>query len=206
MNFYPVGRAICAVICKVWGRYESIGSENVPKKGGVLLCSNHVSYVDPPAVGAGLSHRNLHFMAKSELFEIPVIGRLIHAVQAFPVKRGTADRGALKKAVDYLQQGEAVAMFPEGMRTMDGNLKNAEPGVGMIVLRAQVPVIPVALVNTEKMLPPHSGFLKFTKVKMVYGKPVQLDDLYGQSGREAVEEVGRRIMAAIGELLEEYRT
>jgi 1-acyl-sn-glycerol-3-phosphate acyltransferase len=76
----------------------------------------------------------------------------------------------------------------------------------MIVLRAQVPVIPVALVNTEKLLPPHSVFPRFTRLKVVYGKPVALEDLYEKGGREAVEEVGKRIMTAIGDLLNEYRT
>lgn len=75
----------------------------------------------------------------------------------------------------------------------------------MIVLRAKVPVIPVALINTEKLLPPHSLFFKFSRVKVVYGKPVQLDDLYDQGGREALEEVGRRIMSAIDALLKQHR-
>lgn len=201
---YWIGRTMSAIICKIFGRCEVIGRENIPAKGGVLLCGNHVSYIDPPALGAG-STRQVHFMAKLELFQIPVVGTIIKGLGAFPVKRGTADRAALKKAIDYLQNGKVVGMFPEGARSLDGKLMKPEPGVGMIVLRAQVPVVPVALVNTEKLLPPHSVFFKFTKLKMVYGKPIPLDDLYGQNGREAVEEVGRRIMAGIDEMLEKHR-
>lgn len=201
---YRISKSLSVFICRVFGHWKVIGRENIPRDGGVLVCANHVSYIDPPALGAGAT-RQLHFMAKIELFQIPVIGLFIKGLGAFPVKRGTADRGALKKAVEYLQAGNAVAMFPEGQRSLEGELLPAEPGVGMIVLRAKVPVIPVALVNTEKLLPPHSSFFKSSYVKVIYGKPIQLDDLYEQSGREAVEEVGRRIMAAIGEMLEEHR-
>ncbi|MCL4500107.1 MAG: 1-acyl-sn-glycerol-3-phosphate acyltransferase [Chloroflexi bacterium] len=201
---YWVGATLSAMICRVFGRWRVIGRENVPKTGGALLCGNHVSYIDPPALGAR-SGRLVHFMAKLELFQIPVLGFLIRKVGAFPVKRGTADRAALKKAIELLQSGEVVGMFPEGKRSLDGELQPAEAGVGMIVLRAKVPVIPVALVNTEKLLPPHSFLLKFSRVTVVYGTPVPLEDLYDQSGREAVEEAGRRIMAAVGELLGKYR-
>ena len=144
-------------------------------------------------------------MAKLELFKVPVLGFLITRVGAFPVKRGTADRTALRTAIELLQGGEIVAMFPEGTRSLDGRLKHPEPGVGMIALRAKVPVIPVALIDTNQLLRPHSFLFRFSRVKVIYGKPIPLDDLYDQGGREAVEETGRRIMAAIGELLGEQR-
>ncbi|MCX6345117.1 MAG: lysophospholipid acyltransferase family protein [Armatimonadetes bacterium] len=199
-----IGANIAAMICRIFGRWQVIGKENIPKTGGALLCGNHVSYMDPPALGARVGRR-VHFMAKIELFQIPVFGFIIRKVGAFPVKRGTADRGALKQAIEYLQNGEVVAMFPEGQRSLGRGLQPAEAGVGMIVLRAKAPVIPVALINSDKLFPPHSAFLHFTKLKVVYGKPVKLDDLYAQGGREAIEEVGKRIMAAIGELMEKHK-
>lgn len=199
-----IGAYLSAAVLRIFGRWTVIGRENIPKAGGVLLCGNHVSYMDPPALGAGAG-RVVHFMAKLELFQVPVLGFLIRKVGAFPVRRGTADRAALKTAIEYLQSGEVVAMFPEGQRSLDGTLLEPEAGVGMIVMRAKVPVVPVALINTEKLLPPHSLFLKFTHVKVVYGPPVQLDDLYQQSGREAIEEIGKRIMRAIGDLLDQHR-
>ncbi len=202
---YAIGKGLSAAICKIFGRWKVIGRENIPREGGVLLCGNHVSYIDPPALGGGAT-RPVHFMAKFELFQVPVLGFLIRNVGAFPVRQKTADRAALKKAIELLEAGEVVGMFPEGKRNMHPEeLLPAEPGVGMIVLRAKVPVIPVALINTEKLLPPHSLFFKFSRVKVVYGKPVQLDDLYDQGGREALEEVGRRIMSAIDALLKQHR-
>jgi len=170
---YWLGSTLSRLVCRLFGRCEVIGTSNVPETGGVLLCANHVSYIDPPAVGAG-SPRPVRFMAKSELFRIPVLGAIISGAGAFPVKRGTADRAALRKAIEYLQVGEVVGMFPEGKRSMDGTLLEAELGVGMIALRAQVPVIPVGLVNTHKLLPPHSCILHFSRVRIVFGPPVEL--------------------------------
>jgi len=201
---YWIGRNLSWVVCKVFGRLEVVGRENVPAVGGALICANHVSYIDPPAVGAA-NKRQVHFMAKIELFEAPILGFCIARTGSFPVRRGTADRGALKKAVELLQGGNLVGIFPEGTRSLDGTLQRPEPGAAMIALRAGVPVIPAALINTAKLLRPHTALPRFARVKAVFGKPVHLDDLRDQRGREAVEEAGRRIMAAIADLLEEHQ-
>lgn len=202
---YAIGANLSAAVCRIFGRWQVIGRENIPAKGGVLLCGNHVSYIDPPALGARAT-RPVHFMAKEPLFRVPVLGILIAGVGAFPVKQHTADRAALKKAIELLQSGRVVGIFPEGTRNPNpAELMPPALGASMIALKAQAPVIPVALINTEKLLPPHSVFLRFARVKVVYGEPVKLDDLYGKNGREAIEEVGRRIMAAIDALLKQHR-
>jgi 1-acyl-sn-glycerol-3-phosphate acyltransferase len=203
---YAIGKCLSAAVCKVFGRWKVIGRENIPSTGGVLLCGNHVSYIDPPALGAG-AERQVHFMAKEPLFRVPVLGFLIGRVGAFPVRQHTADRTALRRAIELLRSGEVVGMFPEGTRNPNpSELMPAEPGAGLIALKSRATVIPVALINTDKLLPPHSVFFRFTRIKVVYGEPVKLDDLYDQEGREAVEETGRRIMAAIGDLLAQHRT
>ncbi len=201
---YSIGKAIAILILWFFGRLRVIGKENVPKNGGVLLCANHVSYIDPPALGCA-SPRPVHFMAKVELFKIPILGLLIKKVGAFPVRQHSADRQAIKTAIEYLQSGKVVGMFPEGTRVMTGKLGEALPGCGMVALRAKVPVIPVALINTEKLLPPHKVFLRFTRVKVVFGEPVPLDDLYENPGRESVDEVGRRVMKAISDLMLQHK-
>ncbi|MDH7601593.1 MAG: lysophospholipid acyltransferase family protein [Armatimonadota bacterium] len=202
---YKIGKILAILVCWFFGRWQVIGRENIPKTGGVLLCANHVSYVDPPVLGAGCPRR-VYFMAKEPLFRIPVLGCLIRKVGAFPVKTHSPDRAAIRKAVELLSRGECVAMFPEGTRNLTSQpLLPAEPGVGMIALMAKVPVIPAALINTAKLLPPHSMFLRFARVKVVYGKPVDLSDLHDSHGREAAQEVGNRIMAAIGDLLRQHQ-
>lgn len=201
---YAIGKFLSMLPCRIFGRWKVIGRENIPKRGGALLCGNHVSYIDPSALAAGAT-RQVCFMAKLELFQIPVLGFLIRGAGTFPVKRGTADRGALRKAIELLQSGQLVGIFPEGTRSLDGELKPPEAGAAMIALRAKVPVIPVALINTRKLLPPHSFFFRFSRIKVVYGRPVKLDDLYDKGGRQTIEEAGTRIMSAIGELLNEHR-
>lgn len=201
---YWIGSSLSWLVAKVFGRMESIGSENVPKKGGVILAPNHVSYIDPPTTGSALRGRPVRFMAKSELFKIPVLGFLIKAVGSFPVKQNTADRAALRKALDLLEQEEIVCIFPEGTRSPDGKLMKAQSGLGMVALKSKAPVVPVALIGTDKLLPPHSFFFHFSHVKVIYGKPMTFDDLYERGmDRDAIEQVGERVMAAIAELREQ---
>ncbi len=201
---YWLGWLLSRAVCRFFGRWTVVGTENIPRSGGVLLCANHTSYIDPPVLGAGCP-RKVHFMAKEPLFRVPLLGALIRRVGAFPVKQHTADRGAIRNAVELLNSGNVVGMFPEGTRNPEPqNLMPAEPGVGMIALMSDAAVVPVALINTHKLLPPHSRFFRFCRIKAVYGKPVKLDDLRKSRGREAVDEVGKRIMTAIGELLSEF--
>jgi len=127
------------------GRWRVTGRENIPKTGGVILAPNHVSYADPPVVGAAVSRR-VRFMAKSELFRIPALGTIIRNVGAFPVKQATADRSALRKAIELLETGEVVCIFPEGTRSLGGTLLKAELGIAMIAVKAKVPIVPIALI------------------------------------------------------------
>ncbi len=196
---YRVCRFLSLVTYKIFGHFTVVGAENVPKSGGVIFTPNHVSFADPPTVGAGC-HRQVHYMAKLELFKIPVLGLLIKSLGAYPVKRGTADRTAIRKSIEIVEGGGCICIFPEGTRSKDGNLQPAESGIGMIALKSRGTVVPVALIGTDNMLPPHSFFFHFARVKIVYGKPIRFEDLYEKGGREAIDEVGRRVMAAIAEL------
>jgi 1-acyl-sn-glycerol-3-phosphate acyltransferase len=197
---YWIGWSLSLIISKAFGRLKVTGRENVPKTGPVILAPNHVSYADPPVVGAGV-YRPVRFMAKKELFEIPVLGKLIAGVGAFPVRQHTADRAALKRALELLAKGEVVCIFPEGQRSPDGELMEAQSGLGMIALKSKAPVVPVALIGTDKMLRPHSPLLHFAKVRTIYGKPMTFDEFYDKGmDREAIDEVGKRVMAAIAKL------
>lgn len=202
---YWIGRSICHITLLFFGRISSIGRKNVPKKGPVILAPNHISYVDPPATGCGI-YRPVRFMAKTELFEIPVLGKLIAGVGAFPVRQHTADRKALKRAIDLLGKGEVVCIFPEGTRSLDGKLMEPLPGLGMIAIKSKAPVVPVALIGTNKVIRPHSPLLHFGKIKIVFGKPITFDDLYERGmDKEALEEVGNRVMSAIAALQEKHQ-
>ena len=198
--YYLAWFLLRAIILPVFGRWRVSGRCNIPRTGGVILAPNHISYADPPVVGAA-SRRQVKFMAKSELFAVPALGPLIRHVGTFPVRQATADRAALKQAIGLLEAGKVVCIFPEGTRSPDGALLKAELGIGMIAMKSRAPVIPMALIGTNKLLPPHSPFLHFARVRVRIGKPVPIDDLYERGNdREAMEEIGRRVMAAISDL------
>jgi 1-acyl-sn-glycerol-3-phosphate acyltransferase len=118
----------------------------------VLILANHLADVDPIAVQVGCP-RAIHFMAKSELFEMPVLGGVIRWFQAFPVKRGEPDRASMRHAIDLLKMGEVVCVFPEGQLSEDGELQELKPGIALIVRQASVPVICCGIRNTNKVMP-----------------------------------------------------
>ena len=197
-------RTICIAIVRLLlalhGGSRVEGSAHVPRTGGVLLCPNHISDFDPPAVGA-LVPRIVWFMAKSELFSMRFLSWLLPRVRAFPIRRDSADRTALSKAEELLKAGEAVVIFPEGGGNAEGTLQPLHPGALLVALRAKVPVVPVALINTNKVLP--YGALKLQRspkpVTVIFGEPLDFSDLYGKKG--AVEEATRRLTERLAQML-----
>ncbi|HOS43560.1 MAG TPA: lysophospholipid acyltransferase family protein [Armatimonadota bacterium] len=198
---YAIGRNTCWVLAKLFGRLRVHGRGHVPTTGGVLLAANHTSYADPPLVGVG-APRRVHYMAKAELFAVPVLGALIARVGAFPVRRGTADRQALRIANDLLTAGEAVVIFFEGGRSPDGRLLPPELGPAMIALKAGVPIVPTAIINADKMLPPKGAGLRFAHVQVSYGTPLTFPHLAGKAAdRAALREVALTVARAVADLL-----
>jgi 1-acyl-sn-glycerol-3-phosphate acyltransferase len=199
---YYVCRALARVVFRLVGRWRIIGRGNVPAKGGVIIAANHVSFADPPAVGCALI-RPTYYMAKAELFRMPIIAWLVRKCHSFPVRRGEADMSAMRTAVQLLKRGETVTIFPEGQRSPDGKLQEPEAGVGIVVRRSGAPVVPVALIGTDRMLPRRSLFLRFSRVKVIFGKPIAFDgDEY--SGKDGTRRIGEKIMSEIAALLREH--
>jgi 1-acyl-sn-glycerol-3-phosphate acyltransferase len=177
-------------------RYEIIGSENVPETGAVLLCSNHISNLDPPILGSSLD-RKVSYMAKKELFDIPVVSFLITRFGAFPVKRGAQDKQALRTTLSLLREGKVVGVFPEGTRSKTGKLGKAYQGVGLFALKEEATVIPVAIIGP---------YLPFKRVKVVFGPVVGLEDLKKEKvTSESTKIATERIMEQIQELLDQYK-
>ncbi len=201
--WYWFGRGLCRWFFRFMGGLEIIGHENIPRTSGVLLCPNHVSHLDPPAVGSG-TRRQVHFMAKEELFKVPVLGYCMARFGSFPVRRGTADRKAIRRAIELLEKDRVVCLFPEGTRSLDGKLQEPESGVGLIALKSGAPVVPVAVFGTNEALPSGSSRPRRHRCKIVYGSPIRFDDLQ-ISDRASMEEAGRRIMSAIADLQSSMR-
>ena len=136
-------------------------------------------------------------MAKSELFQNPIFGSIIRALLAFPVKRGAPDRAAIRYAIDLLKQGELVVIFPEGTRSKDGQLKDAEPGLALIVGKAKVPVIPVGIAGTRRIF---SKGCRFPQVRVSFGEPIADPPLKPANG-EKTSDIGAEVMQEIRDLI-----
>lgn len=149
---YPVLNLAMRLLFLLLGPVQSHGRGRVPRRGGLLILSNHLADVDPIVIQLGCP-RMIHFMAKSELFDIPVLRTLIKWYHAFPVKRGEPDRGAIKHAIELVSAGEAVCIFPEGQLSETGELQPLLPGAALIVRKAGVPVVCCGLQNTNKVMP-----------------------------------------------------
>ena len=142
---FPIVRALAAVVAP-W-RIE--GAENIPRTGGYILVANHINWKDPPWIEFALG-RAIRYMGKRELFEMPVIGFVLRAIGAFPVRRGEADRGALQMALAVVAAGQPLGFFPEGHRSESGQLIRARAGVAHIARNSNAPIIPLAVSGTRR--------------------------------------------------------
>ena len=173
------------------------GKENIPREGGFVLSANHVSNFDPWPLGVPLlPKRQLRFMAKVELFRSP-LWPILKGAGAFKVHRGQGDNEAMRIAIQLAREGEVVVIFPEGTRREKGLVKKfrARPhtGAARVALEAGVPLVPAAIAGTDNLR-------RLGPLRVMYGAPIELDDLHGQEPREAARVATDRLMAAIGEL------
>lgn len=195
MGWYRFFRALFRVFYKVVYRWEIIGLDRIPPQGGVILCSNHISNLDPPFIAAPLT-RQVLFMAKEELFHVPGVSWLIKQFGAFPVKRGMSDRGALKKALEVLGEGHVLGIFPEGTRSKTGKLGEPYPGAALFALKSNAVVIPVAIIGS---------WMPFSRMRVVYGHPIDFSAYRDVKLTSVlVGEVSSQFMQEIQKLLDEH--
>jgi 1-acyl-sn-glycerol-3-phosphate acyltransferase len=169
------------------------GINKVPVNGSIILAANHVSNWDPVIIGVALK-RPIHFMAKFELFNNRFMGKLLTSLNAFPVKRGVADRRAIEKAIKLLRDGKVLGIFPEGARKKVNPNSQIYSGAAMLALKTGAQVVPVACIGTEKDLP--IGWLQPFKVR--FGEPINLEQYRNQKINSAMlEEVSKQIMKEI---------
>jgi len=196
MTLYRICRVLLLFLLKSFFRLEVKGRENLPRAGGFILASNHLSYLDPTVLGAA-SPRPLHFMARHDLFEIPIFGAFIRNVGAFPVRRNFADIAGIKEALRYLRKAQGIVLFPEGSRYSGNGLsQEVQPGVGLMAMRSQTPVVPAFINGTQRALGRHARFIRPAKIRVYFGKPIypkHIDrkDDYGYFASRVIQEINR---------------
>ena len=193
--FYKILKVIFRFTFNLLFSPKVIGAENVPKEGAMIMAAHHMSNWDPPILGKYLP-RTVGYMAKEELFKPAIAGAIIKSLNAFPVKRGASDRGAIKMALNILKKGLCLGIFPEGTRSRDGKLHKAQAGVSLIAAMSKAPVVPTALIGTNKIW---SKEEKFPQLTIVFGEPIYYE---GKSNdKAALEEFSQEIMKKIENLI-----
>lgn len=191
---YPFARWVCRCFFAIFYRWRVEGAHHVPVDGSVIVCSNHIGNLDPPLVGSAL-RRKVYFMAKEELFRVPMLGSLIKALGAFPVKRGASDKRAIKQALELLGKNQVVVIFPEGTRSKTGKLGEGRPGAAFLALKSQATVVPAAIIGPYRL---------FRPIRLRFGPPVDLSPwLETKVSAETAKAAIERIMQEIQRLIEE---
>jgi 1-acyl-sn-glycerol-3-phosphate acyltransferase len=177
-------------------RGKIYGAENVPQTGAVIVVSNHASYFDPPIVSSSV-RRPVAYMAKEELFKVPVLGQAIKLYGAYPVSRGSADRNAIRSALEYLSNGWAVGVFLEGTRTTDGRISDPKRGAALLAAKAKAPFLPVSLWGSEQILQPGSSLPHSVPLTIRIG---ELIDAPSSTNKEELERVTKKCADVINEM------
>jgi 1-acyl-sn-glycerol-3-phosphate acyltransferase len=190
--FYDFSKLVVRALARTIWRARVFGAENVPAGGPLIVACNHISYYDPPVLGC-LCPRRLRYIAKKELFTIPVLGPVIRALGAYAVDRQGSAAGAIKRSLHVLESGGAVGIFPEGTRNLRGEAA-AQTGVALLATLGQVPVVPARIRGTDRAL-------RLARIDVAFGAP-----LAPPAGRKATRDdlakFTREIMRAIDELTE----
>lgn len=207
MNFvYWVGWSLFRLMFSTYFRWRVLNAERVPHDGSVILASNHASFLDPPIVGSPL-HRACSFLARDTLFRFRFSRWLLTKWQAIPVDRTGSSPTGLKNILGALAQGRAVVLFPEGTRTVDGQLQAARSGIGLLVVKSGAPVVPVRVWGSFEAYGKHVKFPKPKRLTIKYGQPMQFDALIAETKtapkervKEIYQQVADEIMSAIAKL------
>lgn len=199
--WYRFCRFLCHVFFLGFLRGRVFARENVPVQGGVLLVCNHQSFLDPVLATLGLP-RECHYMARDTLFAHAWLRPLIESLNAFPVRRGTADIGAIKETLKRLRGGALVTVFPEATRTADGAVAPMQPGVVLIARKAQVPLVPTLILGAFEVWPRRAPLPRPSPVIVAYGEPITSDQLATLTDQQAIDCLRDRILA----LMAAYRS
>jgi 1-acyl-sn-glycerol-3-phosphate acyltransferase len=195
---YWFASLLIRAVAKLFLGLKVIGLENIPGRGKLIIAANHQSYLDPPIIGACIP-REIHYMAKAELFRKPVLGKLIRRWNSIPVKRSGQDFASLKAATGILKRDGALLVFPEGTRSRTGEFLQPTGGLGFLAAVSGADVLPVFVSGTRGAW---RRVLRRTGIKVIIGKPIHLDpkDVEHSTAKQKYQAMSNRIMQAIADL------
>ncbi len=204
--WYRLGWLSYRALFRFYFGWRVYNPERVPLNGGVILASNHASYLDPPLVGSGV-RRGINYLARENLFRFPVMGWVLRQWQVVPVDREGGGAKGLKNILDRLLAGGAIIMFPEGTRTRDGKFQPARSGIGLTVIKSTAPVVPVRVFGTFEAYGRHMRLPRPRRVAVKYGQPMLFEQLRAEAKvcskqrlKEIYQQVADELMAAIAKL------
>lgn len=194
--YYSFNWSVIVPILHTYFRGRIYGAENVPQSGPLVIVSNHGSYFDPPIISSCV-RRPVAYMAKEELFQVPILGQVIKLYGAYPVSRGTADRAAIRSALECLDNGWAVGIFLDGTRTSDGRITDPKRGAALLAGKAKVPILPMSLWGTERILQKGSAIPQPVPITIRIGK---LIDAPSSTTKDELQALTQKCAEVINEM------
>ena len=187
------------MIARVAFQYRAYGQENIIEEGPAIMAVNHQSYLDPPLVGITCKNE-LYYLARKTLFEKKLLGPIISRVNALPVDLSRGDLAAFRSVMKLLQEGHRTVIFPEGTRSLTGQIQKARPGIGMIIARTLAPVVPMRIFGSFEAWP-KGGKIKPHPITVVVGKPIRFKkDDFAAHNREVYQKISEQVLAAVAAL------
>lgn len=198
--YYWLGYTLSRWLAKLLFRFRILHRDRMINTGPVILAMNHESYLDPPLAGNACD-RAIYFFARRSLLDVPILGWLLPKLNVIPVDQDAIDRSALKATIRVLKAGNGVLLFPEGSRTLDGNLQPALPGLGLIIAKTLAPVVPMRIFGAHRALPRGGGKLRLARVTVVVGEPLYFTEAdIADGGKDVYARLSQRVMDAIAAL------
>jgi len=194
--WFHIVRLFSLTFFKFFHSFRTSRADSLPP-GPLILAPNHASYLDPPATGCGL-FRVTYYLARHTLFKPPLASWLLPSIGSIPVNQNSPGPSSLKNIFEVFKNKGTLVLFPEGQRTFDGNLRKAEPGIGMIAARANVPVVPVHIIGSREAMPRNGSWHPFRPIRVVYGQPMRFSG--DPKSRQDFQKFADEIMSAISKL------
>jgi 1-acyl-sn-glycerol-3-phosphate acyltransferase len=200
---YQLVRSLISLVSRAYWRLTIEGRENVPAAGAFVLAPVHRSFIDFALV-SGVTRRRMRYMGKDSLWKVSLFGRFISALGAFPVRRGAADREALRRSIEVVERGEPLVLFPEGTRRFGPTIEHLFDGAAYVAARAGVPVVPVGIGGSERAMKKGRKLPRPVKIHIVVGKPLHPPvSSDRRASRRAVHELTEELLVELQRLFEE---